>query len=204
LSNFRPYVFHLYWLKFIGCSREFGLIEALRRVRKEFLRGKSKSPHVDMSWVTDQLAIGAAPRDTESLIRLRNMMITDIIDLRAERKENDVLASIKDLTIHWIPIYDDWLPKNSDFFEILSRQADSVCRNSEKKLAICCGAGEHRAALGGVVALWSMGYSLGEALELIKKSRPVAEFLSVYLKPLRDYLKSKEQAAGSERWVQDK
>jgi len=179
-------------------------MEALRRVKKEILRAGNNSSHLDISWLTEKLAIGAAPRDTESLIRLRTMMITDIIDLRAERKENDALASIKTLNVHWIPIYDDWLPKNSEFFKLLSRQTDSVCRNPEKKLAVCCGAGEHRAPLGGAVALWSMGYSLGEALELIKKSRPVAEFLPVYLNSLRDYLKSMQTAEGSERRAQDK
>jgi hypothetical protein len=34
-----------------------------------------------------------------------------------------------------------------------------------------------------------MGYSLGEALELIKKARPVAEFLPVYLKAVERLLK---------------
>ena len=51
----------------------------------------------------------------------KNFDFIYIIDLRAERKNSDILANTTEVIVKWIPIYDDWRPKQSGFFtDILS------------------------------------------------------------------------------------
>ena len=180
-------------MKFIGCAREFGFFEAVRRAKKEFKRVGNRNSPLDISWITERLAIGAAPKTKEALIQLTRSGVNHLIDLRGERKPNDVLADSDELAVYWVPAYDDWLPKNTKLFLSLSGLCYSLIRNSNGKLAICCGAGEHRAPLGGAVALLTMGYSLDDAIEMIKKSRSVAEFLPVYVTSLKNNFKLREK-----------
>ena len=53
----------LYWRKFHGCYGEFGLLETIHRTLRELIRSPGGSADtLDVSIVTEKLAIGAAPR----------------------------------------------------------------------------------------------------------------------------------------------
>jgi protein-tyrosine phosphatase len=185
----------LYYEKILGCSAEFGIFETLRRIKRELARKRGDA--LDISWVTGQLAIGAAPHGPELLKSLADLEISDVVDLRAEKKEKDVLSGLRIFKIHWVPTYDDWRPKSFKFYDQLIHTSKEIARNSEHRVLICCGAGEHRAPLAGAVALMTRGFSLEEAIALIRKARPVAEFLPVYVRSLEEYMKSKNQAKGA-------
>ena len=181
----------LYWRKIGGCYREFGVIETTRRTLRELFRPLRKSETgLDISLVTKDLAIGAAPKSFSSIRRLRDLGFMHVIDLRAERKQSDIFAETKEVSVRWVPIYDDWSYKPQEFYRKLEIEIKKILLlGNGRKLFICCGAGEHRAPLAGVLALVVMGYSTESAITMVKEARPEAELLPAYKSTLIEYLK---------------
>ena len=180
----------LYWRKIGGCYREFGTIETVRRMGRELFRPLRKSETgLDISLVTKDLAIGAAPKSFSSIRRLRDLGFMHVIDLRAERKQSDILAETREVSVRWVPIYDDWSYKPQGFYQKLEIEIKKMLLlENGRKIFICCGAGEHRAPLAGVLALVVMGYSTESAVAMIKKVRPQAELPSAYKSSLIQFL----------------
>jgi hypothetical protein len=105
------------------------------------------------------------------------------------------LAKTKDLCVHWVPTYDDWTAKPTEFFQELKFEITRILfSNDGGRLFICCGAGEHRAPLGGVLALVMMEYPLESAVQKIQEVRKEAEILPVYKSSLIKFLS--ESAVG--------
>jgi len=181
----------LYWKKIQGCYREFCLIETIRRtIREPFLMLRKSQGRFDVSLITEHLAIGAAPMSFNFVRRLRKLGLRQVIDLWAERKQADVLAITKDVEVEWVPTYDDWVSKPSEFFQKLEMAINKILSSENGgRLFLCCGAGEHRAPLAGVLALVSLGYSFKRAEEMVREARPLAELLSVYKLSLAEFLK---------------
>jgi hypothetical protein len=180
----------LNWRKAQGCYREFGLLETIQRTFRELTRIVSTSrDQLDISPIAENLAIGASPKSSNAIRRLGDLKFTHVIDLRAERKNRDILINTKDLCVRWIPIYDDWRPKSARFFQQLVAEITKVLSSEDcVRLLLCCGAGEHRAPLAGVLALVTIGYSLDAAISRVKKARPVAELLPVYISSIVEFL----------------
>ncbi len=179
----------LYWRKIEGCYRQFGFIETTHRMIRELIRSLKRSEvGLDLSLLTKDLAIGAAPRSFHSVNQLRDLGVRYVIDLRAERNPSDVLMNTVDFLVKWIPMYDDWRPKPPEFYRKLEVEIKEILLSGDcRNLFICCGAGEHRAPLAGVFALVIMGYSLEQAVAAVKKSRSEAELLQVYKSSLVEF-----------------
>jgi hypothetical protein len=178
--------------KTLGCYNEFGLAETLRRIIREWRHLFKSAPTFDISLVTKVFGIGAAPRSYDFLIQLKTFGFRHLIDLRAERKLEDILAETDEILVHWVPTFDDWKPISPDFFRKLEIQIKSILASGDDpSFFICCGAGEHRAPLAGVLSLVVMGHSLEMAVEMIQKARPKAELLPVYLSSLKSYLQNR-------------
>jgi hypothetical protein len=182
----------LIWSKALGCYCEFGLKETVRRIAKEILGpARPSGAGLDISIVTEKLAIGASPKSHEAIMQLLNLGFKHIIDLRAERKQSDILVGTEDILVNWVPTYDNWKPEPDDFFRNLVNEVNYfLSSKGNGKLFICCGAGEHRAPLAGVLALAMMGYPLDTGIMMVQRARPVAELLPVYLTSLRTFLES--------------
>jgi hypothetical protein len=150
----------LYWRKAKGYYRGFGMVETIHRAVRELIRPPKKSEAgLDISLVTKDLAIGAAPRSFSCLRHLRDLGFRHLMDLRAERKQSDILSETKDVSVRWVPIYDDWSCNPQDFYRKLEIEIKKILLLGDgRRLFICCGAGEHRAPLAGVLALVVMGY----------------------------------------------
>jgi hypothetical protein len=181
----------LYQRKIIGCCHEFGVLETCRRTVRELSRlFKNYKNVLDISLITENLAVGAAPRSVSATKRLNELGFKHIIDLRAERKKTDVLVNTEDVYVHWIPIYDDWRPMPPEYFQNLEAEINTILRSKNiGKLLLCCGAGEHRAPIAGIMALVSMGHSLESSIVMIQKARPVAELLPIYKSSLKVFLR---------------
>ena len=184
----------LYWRKLAGCQRLYGTRETVRRVVKELRRPPASvrfGAMPDVSFVHARIAVGAAPRTPEAIATLRSMSFTHVVDLRAERGASDLLASEKRLEVRWVPTYDDWLPKGPDFFGRLRAELNTVLHEQpDAQVFICCGAGEHRAPLGGVVALVTLGVPMDVAVKSVTGARAVAEILPPYSRSFSEFLKS--------------
>ncbi len=177
--------------KIEGCYREFGFIETARRTVREINRLLKRSEvGLDLSPVTKDLAIGAAPKSFSSMNHLRDLGFTHVIDLRAERNQSDILVKTGDFLVKWIPMYDDWRPKPPELYRKLEIEIRKILLSEDGgKLFICCVAGEHRAPLAGILALVTMGYSLEHAVGIIVKARPQAELLPAYKTSLVEFLR---------------
>jgi hypothetical protein len=184
--------FRLLLRKIEGCYREFGYMEALRRVVLESISCIRRYDDFDISMITEKLAIGSAPRSPSSLRRLVDLGFKHIIDLRAERSRSDTLVSTRDIEVCWIPIYDDWRPIPMEFFNVLFRETNRILLEKGTKLFICCGAGKHRSPLAGVVALMSMGFSMAAAENIIHKARPQVELLTPYKSSLARFVQDQK------------
>jgi len=170
------------------------MIETARRTLRELIRPLKKSENrLDISLVTNDLAIGAAPRSSHSINKLRDLGFRHVIDLRAERNPSDILMNTEDFLVRWVPIYDDWRPKPPEVYRKLEVEIKEILLSGDGgKLFICCGAGEHRAPLAGVLALVVMGYSTESAITRVKEARPKAELLPAYKSTLIEFLGSKK------------
>jgi hypothetical protein len=127
----------------MGCLTTFGVRETARRVWREVRRAGTLGHHasVDMHRVHERLFVGAAPRSPAALEQVWSVGIADVLDLRAERRANDVLAGSARIRVHWVPTYDDWLPKESAFFATIVDTGRDVWRTSPAaRLLVCCGA----------------------------------------------------------------
>jgi hypothetical protein len=181
----------LFWRKTQGCRREFGLIETIRRTVRQVIHTLIKEEsRLDISIITNNLAIGTAPNSFNSIKYLKDLGFEHIIDLRAERKQADILAATKEFVVKWVPTYDDWRPKSPEFYRQLEIEIKKTLSSKNgSKLLLCCGAGEHRAPLAGVLALVTMGYSFQLAAAMVKKARPRVELLSAYRSSLVEFLR---------------
>ena len=170
------------------------MIETARRTLRELIRPLKKSENrLDISLVTNDLAIGAAPRSPRSISSLIDLGFRHVIDLRAERKQSDILTSLNDVLVKWVPTFDDWRPKLPEFYQELEVEIKKILLSEDGgKFFICCGKGEHRAPLAGVLALVTMGNSLERAVVMIKQARPEAELLPVYESSLVEFLGSEK------------
>ena len=75
-------VTELYRRKIQGCYRQFGLSETVRRTIHEFiLMFSMSSDHLDISAVTEDFAIGAAPKSATAIASLRNLGFSHVMDL---------------------------------------------------------------------------------------------------------------------------
>jgi protein-tyrosine phosphatase len=54
---------------------------------------------------------------------------------------------------------------------------------------IHCAAGVHRAPMMALAVLRVLGWSLGDAKELIEQRRPVADFADVYVKSVEAFMR---------------
>lgn len=167
-------------------------MEVVRRMFAEFWRlMKRDKICLDISIVNEKLAVGAAPKSFGEVRELQHLGFCHVIDLRAERRKSDILAKSPDMQIAWLPTYDDWKPKSFHFFKSILLEINKIdFQRDAVKLCICCGAGEHRAPLVGTLALVTLGYSLEDAAMLIKKARPRAEFLSIYISCLQNFIQT--------------
>jgi protein-tyrosine phosphatase len=66
--------------------------------------------------------------------------------------------------------------------------AQAALGGKDAKLLIHCAAGVHRAPMMALAVLGSMGWGLENAMELIERRRPVADFAGVYVRSVEEFL----------------
>jgi protein tyrosine phosphatase (PTP) superfamily phosphohydrolase (DUF442 family) len=128
---------------------------------------------MEYSQITDQLYIGTTP-SMEDYRELRNMGVRLVINMRIERRPYP--------DPHEPPIERLWLPTfDSPLIPIpiraLQRGANAALETINKggKVYVHCAAGAHRGVAMGAAVLIARGYSIQEAVSLIKGQRSVAD-----------------------------
>ncbi len=175
------------------------VIEGARWIRKGFARFYEFSPvHLNLSWVTDQLAVGGAYKRSQ-IPRLKAMGVNAVIDCREE-----ALDDVQGLKRHGI----DYLRLPTIDATALSQDAlDQGVEWARERLArgerifVHCHHGVGRAPLMGGCILVDGGTNAVDAMELIKAHRWQAQPNEEQLGALVDYAKrrsAKADAANAE------
>jgi protein-tyrosine phosphatase len=147
---------------------------------------------MDISWLTERIAIGGGIWNPENMAKVAEAGITHIIDMQIEF-DDTALAEEQGIRVLWNATDDDFEPKPAELFQRGVEFALGALEDGEAKLFIHCAAGVHRAPMMALALLGSMGWDLEKAMELIQGRRPVADFAEVYVSSVEKFLDGKAQ-----------
>src|SRR5208337_3077820 len=152
---------------------------------------------MDMTWVTDRIAVGGGIWNDDKMIEVVRAGITHIIDMQIEW-DDTALAKPYGVRVLWNPTDDDFKPKPP---ELLQRGVDFALEaldDADNKIFIHCAAGVHRAPMMTLAVLRALGYGLQDAMDMIQSKRPVVDFADVYVQSVEEFMQT-YQAAGQRR-----
>ena len=142
---------------------------------------------MDITWLTDRIAVGGGIWTSENMAKVARAGITHIIDMQIEFDDTP-LGLTHGLEVLWNPTDDDFEAKPAWLFRRGVDFAQAALDGTDAKLFIHCAAGVHRAPMMALAILGSMGWSLHDAMELIQGRRPVADFADVYVRSVENFL----------------
>ncbi len=142
---------------------------------------------MDITWLTDRIAVGGGIWSAENMAQVAEAGITHIIDMQIEFDDTP-LAEGHGIEVLWNPTDDDFEAKPAALFRRGVEFAETALENADAKVFIHCAAGIHRAPMMTLAVLGSMGWSVGDAMELIQRRRPVADFADVYVESVERFL----------------
>jgi protein-tyrosine phosphatase len=142
---------------------------------------------MDITWLTDRIAVGGGIWSAENMAKVAREGITHIIDMQIEFDDTP-LAAEHGIEVLWNPTDDDFEMKPADLFRRGVEFAEAAFEGREAKLFIHCAAGVHRAPMMALALLGSMGWSVEDAMQLIERRRPVADFADVYVASVEKFL----------------
>jgi protein-tyrosine phosphatase len=117
--------------------------------------------------------------------------ITHIIDMQIEFDDRP-LAKPHGIVVCWNPVDDDFEPKPPEVFERGVEFALEALQEPEAKLFIHCAAGVHRAPMMALALLGVRGSTVEDAMDLIERLRPAADFADVYVRSVERFLNGRE------------
>jgi protein-tyrosine phosphatase len=144
---------------------------------------------MDMTWVTDRIAVGGGIWTDEKMIQVVKVGVTHIIDMQIEFDDTP-LAEPYGVKVLWNPTDDDFEPKPAALLQRGVDFARTALAEKDSKLFIHCAAGVHRAPMMTLAVLRSMGWGLDVAMDTIQSRRPVVDFAEVYVKSVEDFVNS--------------
>ena len=142
---------------------------------------------MDMSWVTDRIALGGGIWNARNMDEVAKLGITHVIDMQLEFDDTP-LGEAAGVQVLWNPTDDDFLPKPAELLERGVKFAQAALGDLDAKLYIHCAAGVHRAPMMTLAVLGAMGWDLESAMVLIETRRPEVDFADVYVESVRKYL----------------
>jgi len=151
---------------------------------------------MDMTWVTDRIAVGGGIWTDDKMIEVVRAGVTHIIDMQIEWDDTR-LAKPYGVKVLWNPTDDDFKPKPARLFQRGVDFAVEALDDSDSKLFIHCAAGVHRAPMMTLAVLRAIGFSLDDAMDMIQARRRVADFADVYVQSVEDFMRTYEPAERS-------
>jgi len=153
---------------------------------------------IDITWVTDRIAVGGGIWVQEKMHELVCMGVTHVIDMQIEFDDTP-LGEAAGVEVLWNPVDDDFEPKSPEIFERGVRFALAALERPEAKVFIHCAAGVHRAPMMALAVLRALGHELSEAKQMIQTKRYVVDFAEVYVRSVERYMKSQGKAISVEQ-----
>jgi protein-tyrosine phosphatase len=150
---------------------------------------------MDMTWVTDRIAVGGGIWTEPNMREVTQAGVTHIIDMQIEFDDTE-LARPYGIEVLWNGVEDDFQLKPVEIFQRGVDFGLAALDEENGRVFIHCAAGVHRAAMMALALMCAMGWELGEAMELIQKRRPVVEFADVYVRSVENFLRVLELSRG--------
>lgn len=152
------------------------------------VRRKRRKVGMDITWITDRIAVGGGIWNAENMAAVSRAGITHIIDMQIEFDDTP-LAQSCGIAVCWNPVDDDFEPKPAAVFERGVDFGLAALEGERAKLFVHCAAGVHRAPMMTLALLAVMGWTVEDAMDLIEGRRPAADFAEVYVRSVEDFLK---------------
>jgi protein-tyrosine phosphatase len=146
---------------------------------------------MDMTWVTDRIAVGGGIWNADNMAEVVRGGITHIVDMQSEFDDTP-LAEPHNVNVLWNPVDDDFQPKPSEVFQRGVEFVQEALDQEDSKVFVHCAAGVHRAPMMTLAVLCSLGWKLDAAMLLIEAKRPVADFADVYVESVEKFLEQVE------------
>ena len=143
---------------------------------------------MDMTWVTDRIAVGGGIWNDENMQELVRHGVTHIIDMQIEFDDRP-LAEPYPVQVLFNPTDDDFLPKPPRLFQAGVEFALEALEEAGNKVYIHCAAGVHRAPMMTLAILRVLGWPLEKAKDLIQERRYVVDFADVYVESVEEFVK---------------
>ena len=144
---------------------------------------------MDMSWVTDRIAVGGGIWNPVRMAEVARAGVTHVIDMQIEFDDTP-LAEPYGIQVLWNPADDDFQPKPPELFQRGVDFALAALEKDSSKLLIHCAAGVHRAPMMTLAVLRAMGWELDDACKRIQTRRYAADFADVYVHSVEDFIRS--------------
>lgn len=143
---------------------------------------------MDLTWVTDRIAVGGGIWHERNMIEVVSEGITHIIDMQIEFDDTR-LAEPYGVKVLWNPTDDDFQPKPAQLFRRGVDFALAALEMPDAKVFIHCAAGVHRAPMMALAVLRALGWTLEDALREIEEKRDVADFADVYVRSVEKFVR---------------
>jgi len=153
---------------------------------------------MDMTWVTDRIAVGGGIWNDENMAELVRRGVTHIINMQIEFDDRPLAAGYPVQILH-NPTDDDFLPKPPQLFQAGVEFALQALDEPKTKVYTHCAAGVHRAPMMTLAILRALGWSLQDAKGLILQRRYVVDFADVYVESVEEFMRVYEAANGNRR-----
>ena len=142
---------------------------------------------MDMSWVTERVALGGGIWNTRNMEELARAGVTHVLNMQIEFDDRP-LAEPHGIDVLWNPTDDDFLPKPPELLERGVNFALAALGDAESRLYIHCAAGVHRAPMMTLAVLCAMEWEMEAAMILIETRRQVVDFADVYVESVRRFI----------------
>jgi protein-tyrosine phosphatase len=148
---------------------------------------------MDMTWITDRIAVGGGIWNDENMAELVRRGVTHIIDMQIEFDDRP-LAEKYAVKVLFNPTDDDFTHKPPELFQRGVEFALEALDEPNGRVYIHCAAGVHRAPMMTLAILRVLGWSLETARQVMLERRYVIDFADVYVQSVEDFVKDYEAA----------
>ena len=148
---------------------------------------------MDMTWVTDRIAVGGGIWNDENMQELVKRGVTHIIDMQIEFDDRP-LAEPYPVEVLFNPTEDDFQPKPPQLFQAGVQFALDALEEPDSKVYVHCAAGVHRAPMMTLAILRVLGWPLQKAKDLILERRYVVDWAECYVESVETFVKVYEAA----------
>lgn len=148
---------------------------------------------MDMSWVTERIALGGGIWNAQNMAELAQAGVTHVLNMQIEFDDRP-LAAPHCIRVLWNPTDDDFLPKPPELLKRGVDFAQDAMAQPGTRLYVHCAAGVHRAPMMTLAVLCAMEFEIEAAMVLIETRRPVVDFADVYVDSVRRFLESRVES----------